>query len=197
MGNKEEIYWSNRYKEGKTGWDIGSPSRPLQEYVDSLKDHQLKILIPGAGNSYEAEYVWNKGFKNVHILDISTHPLNAFQKRVQDFPKDQLHCENFFEFEGQYDLILEQTFFCSFLPSQENRKAYAQKVYDLLVPGGILAGVLFNFPVVYNSEKRPFGGSKEEYSGYFNPLFQGVKIEDCYNSIGPRAGNEYFIRLRK
>lgn len=52
----EETYWTTRYKEKKTGWDIGYPSTPIKAYADQLTDKQLKILIPGAGNAYEAEY---------------------------------------------------------------------------------------------------------------------------------------------
>lgn len=197
MNSTEEHFWSDRYKEGRTGWDIGSPSTPLKTFIDGIKDKSKKILIPGAGNAYEAEYAWKQGFTNIHVLDISSYPLEELKKRSLDFPRDQLHKGDFFSFEGQYDIILEQTFFCSFLPTSKNREAYAQKVSELLVDGGILAGVLFNFPVVYNSEKRPFGGSKEEYMGYFDPLFSKVQIEDCYNSIRPREGNEYFIVARK
>lgn len=197
MKSEEAIYWSQRYEEGRTGWDIGHPSTPLKTYLDGIINKNVKILIPGAGNAYEAEYAWNKGFKNVHILDISQLPLQAFQERNPAFPVHHLHQADFFEFEGQYDLILEQTFFCSFLPTDENRRAYAQKIWDLLVPGGQLIGVLFNLPMVEGSDKRPFGGSKEAYHQYFDPIFEEVQIEPCYNSIPPRKGNEYFIQLKK
>ena len=55
-GDQKE-YWINRYKEERTGWDIGYPSTPLKEYIDQLQDKNLRILIPGAGNGYEAEYL--------------------------------------------------------------------------------------------------------------------------------------------
>ena len=45
----DESYWDNRYKEGSTGWDIGTISTPLKEYFNQLKDTSLKILIPGGG----------------------------------------------------------------------------------------------------------------------------------------------------
>ena len=54
MNSSEEKYWADRYKEGRTGWDIGSPSTPLKTYLDGIKDKSAKILIPGAGNAYEA-----------------------------------------------------------------------------------------------------------------------------------------------
>ena len=55
--NLDAEYWEERYRAGTTGWDIGSPSTPLKEYIDQLQDPSKKILIPGAGNAYEAEYL--------------------------------------------------------------------------------------------------------------------------------------------
>ena len=93
-------FWANRYEDNMTGWDIGAPSTPLVKYFDQLADKQLKILIPGAGNAYEAEYLWSQGFSNVHVLDIAPQPLAALQKRVPDFPAAQLIQANFFEHES-------------------------------------------------------------------------------------------------
>ena len=53
-------YWNTRYVENDFGWDAGEITTPLKTYFDQLKDKSLKILIPGAGNSYEAEYLFNK-----------------------------------------------------------------------------------------------------------------------------------------
>jgi len=198
VNKEQEHYWSERYEKGNTGWDVGAPTTPIKSYIDSLTDKSTHLLIPGAGNGYEAEYAWNCGFVNTHILDISKIPLDAFKKRNPSFPSAQLHHSDFFAHEGEYDLILEQTFFCSFVPSPENRKAYAKKMSDLLCEGGKLVGVLFSFPRREgNMDKRPFGGNKKEYLSYLNPVFKDVQIEECYNSIAPRAGNEFFVQATK
>ena len=42
--NKE--YWEQRYTNQETGWDIGSSSTPLKEYIEQLENKNLKILIP-------------------------------------------------------------------------------------------------------------------------------------------------------
>ncbi|MEL6924496.1 MAG: hypothetical protein AAFO94_10655, partial [Bacteroidota bacterium] len=55
----------------------------------------------------------------------------------------------------------------------------------------------FSFPLTGNMEKRPFGGSKEEYLGYFRPYFEVLVFEPCHNSIKPRMGNELFGIFRK
>lgn len=194
--NSQEAYWTNRYQENQTGWDIGSPSLPLQSYIDQLENKQLKILIPGAGNAHEAEYLFNQGFKNVYVLDISEVPLRSFKKRVPDFPESQLIHGDFFNLEGEFDLILEQTFFCSLEPSEANRSAYATRTHALLSTNGKLVGVWFKHPLNRDGN-RPFGGSKEEYLGYLKPHFDTQVFEDCHNSIPPRMGNELFGILKK
>lgn len=188
-----EQYWSERYRCGQTGWDAGAITTPLKEYIDQLTNKDIEILIPGAGNAYEAEYLFKSGCKNVTVPDISIDPLENLKTRVPDWPEEQLVQVNFFEHTGRYDLILEQTFFCALHPSQ--RPAYAAKMHELLKPGGRLAGVLFNDPL--HDDEPPFGGNAEEYKAYFAPYFAFQAFESCYNSIPPRAGRELFINLVK
>lgn len=196
MNKKEETYWTERYAENRTGWDIGYPSDPIKAYIDQLENKDLKILIPGAGNAYEAEYIYLQGFKHVHVLDISLSPLAALKERCPAFPESQLLHGDFFTHEGQYDLILEQTFFCSFEPTEKNRTAYARKMHSILKPSGLLVGLWFKHQLTETS-KRPFGGSREEYLSYLQSLFEVEIFEDCYNSIKPRMGNELFGVFKK
>lgn len=197
MSTSESTYWQDRYNSQKTGWDIGCPSTPLKEYIDQLTDKSLRILIPGAGNAYEAEYLWQQGFTNVYVLDIAPAPLAALGERVPDFPKAQLMEGDFFEHQGQYDLILEQTFFCSFYPEPDTRHAYAKKMQDLLTPQGKLVGVWFSLPLTFEEDKRPYGGDRELYLSFLVPPLELVKMEPCHNSIGPRMGSELFGAFRK
>lgn len=185
-------YWNQRYEEGKTGWDIGAPSQPLKTYFDQLKDYSISILIPGAGNAYEAVYLQNLGFTNVHILDFAPAVIEQFKKMHPDFLNDHIHCENFFEHKGQYDLIIEQTFFCALDPKL--RVQYVDKMLSLLKPGGKLVGLLFNKEM---NDGPPFGGDVNEYMNLFAPKFSEVQIEGSYNSIDPRSGSEVFIKLTK
>ena len=185
--------WSQRYRENKTGWDIGSVSTPIKEYIDQLKNKDLKILIPGAGNSYEAEYLFENGFSNITICDIAKEPLNNLKARLPEFPQEQILNSDFFKLEGKYDLILEQTFFCA-IPV-EMRMDYARKSAELLNKNGRIAGLLFDFEL--QDDGPPFGGSKEEYLTYFSPYFKIDIFERCYNSIPPRKDKELFFKFRK
>jgi SAM-dependent methyltransferase len=180
-------YWNNRYNQHETGWDIGYSSTPLQHYADSLKDKTAAILIPGCGNAYEADYLLKQGFTNITLLDISPVLTAALKNRFSNTPI-KIVTGDFFEHTAVYDLVLEQTFFCALDPSQ--RLVYMQKMNELLNPGGILAGVLFNRNF---EEGPPFGGNKLEYMKLFSKFFTIQKMEDCYNSIKPRAGTELFF----
>ncbi|KZS42797.1 SAM-dependent methyltransferase [Aquimarina aggregata] len=196
--SEESSYWTKRYAENRTGWDIGYAATPFKNYIDQLTDKSIKILIPGAGNAYEAEYLFQNGFYNVYVLDISQTPLDSFSERVSNFPKSQLLLGDFFTLSGDYDLILEQTFFCSFVPTPENRFAYVKQMANLLTTNGKLVGLWFDIPLTGDMEKRPFGGDKQLYLSYLETYFNTVTFEKCYNSIPERLGNEFFgIFLKK
>jgi SAM-dependent methyltransferase len=188
-----ETFWDNKYKSEQTGWDIGFISTPLKKYFDQLTNKELKILIPGGGNSYEAEYLHNLGFKNVYVVDISATALTNFQKRVPSFPNQCLINIDFFELNDSFDLIIEQTFFCAINP--DLRPKYASKMSELLLTNGKLVGLFFNIPLFENNP--PFGGTKKEYIPYFKPYFKLDIIEDSYNSILERRANELFIKFIK
>jgi len=189
----DENFWDSRYQSNTIGWDIGRISTPLKEYFDQLKNKELKILIPGGGNSYEAEYLHNKGFTNVFVIDLSKTALENLQKRIPSFPEEHLIHSNFFELQETYDLIIEQTFFCALNP--ELRPQYAIKMNELLHTKGKLVGLLFSVPLY--DDRPPFGGSKEEYIPYFKPYFNLEIIENSYNSVLERANQELFIKFIK
>ncbi|WP_296634920.1 methyltransferase domain-containing protein [Polaribacter sp.] len=189
----DENFWDNKYKTNKTGWDLGQVSPPLKAYFDQLTNKELKILIPGGGNSHEAEYLLNNGFTNVYVVDISKLALNNLKERAPSFPTSNLIHQNFFDLEQAFDLIIEQTFFCALNPNL--RKNYVNKMFGLLKENGKLVGLLFDTKL--NEDLPPFGGSKGEYLNYFTPYFSIEIIEKSYNSVPNRSGRELFINFKK
>jgi SAM-dependent methyltransferase len=192
MHTLNETYWQSRYLTNQTGWDTGEITTPLKNYFDQVTDHGLRILIPGCGKGYEAEYLFRHGFNNVTVLDIAQTPLDLLAKRVTGFPETHLVHGDFFSHAGTYDLIIEQTFFCALEPAQ--REAWVSKMHELLGPGGKVVGLLFECAF---EGGPPFGGNREEYRALFEPHFRLRTFETCYNSIAPRAGRELFIILEK
>ncbi len=185
-------YWDNQYQNNETGWDLHQVSPPLKLFIDTLTDKNVRILIPGCGNAYEAEYLLDNGFTGVTLIDISSTLVNRLKEKFTGRPIQILHAD-FFDHNEKYDLILEQTFFCALNPSLRER--YAVKSFNLLNTGGRIAGLLFN--IIFEKEGPPFGGTKEEYVKLFELLFTLKQFDTCHNSIKPRQGNELFIEMEK
>lgn len=193
MLNLDKDFWENKYKTNKIGWDLGEISPPLKSYFDQLSNKELKILIPGGGHSYEAEYLFQLGFTNVYVVDLSKTAVENIKDRVPNFPESQLILGNFFDLDLVFDLIIEQTFFCALIPAL--REKYALKMNELLNKNGKLVGLLFDAKL--NLDHPPFGGNKEEYISYFSRYFYLDIIEQSYNSFHKRQGMELFIKFIK
>lgn len=188
--NKE--YWEERYKSNEIGWDVGEITTPLKEYIDQIENKSLKILIPGAGNGHEFDYLIEKGFTNITVIDIAEQPLETLKKRNPKYIKNFIQGD-FFDFDKTFDLIIEQTFFCALNP--EMRTKYVTQMHSLLEKNGKIAGVLFDFPLT--EVGPPFGGSKEEYINLFSKKFNLKTLERAYNSIKPRKDRELFFIFEK
>ena len=193
--NDVKQFWQQRYEAGQTGWDLGAVSPPLKHIIDRINDKSLRVLIPGCGNGYEASYLMESGFTDVTVIDIASAPVERLKADLTEYIKAgnlNVLCDDFFEHSGQYDYVLEQTFFCAINP--ELRPHYAAKVHSLLANNGKVCGVLFNREF---DGGPPFGGSVVEYEAYFRPLFRLVSFESCMLSITPRAGSEVFFEAVK
>lgn len=188
----DAAYWEAQYEAKTTGWDLGQVSPPIQAYVDTVADKNSRILIPGCGNSYEAEYLLEQGFSNITVIDIAPTPVAVLKEKFKDNPNIKIVLGDFFEHQGKYDVIIEQTFFCALPPTM--RQKYVSKMHQLLAEEGILAGLLFNR--MFESGP-PFGGNKEEYEKLFVVAFDFIKMDLSENSVAPRANSELFINLKK
>lgn len=185
-------FWDNKWIQGKTFWDIGYASPPITDFFAKFTNKKARILIPGCGNAHEAEFLINHGFSNITLLDISETKMKDLRNRFSG-QSVKFICEDFFEHEGEYDIIIEQTFFCAI--SVNLREEYVKKVAHLLEERGQIVGVLFNRE--FDRQGPPFGGNILTYKDLFSTYFNIKKMEECYNSIPQRLGSEVFIQLIK
>ncbi|WP_165697993.1 methyltransferase domain-containing protein [Flavobacterium nackdongense] len=195
MNNEKRLdqeYWETQYKTNATGWDLGKVSPPIKEYIDTLENKNISILIPGCGNSHEAEYLVSQGFTNITLIDIAPSLVNKLQKKFKDYPNITIVLGDFFEHKGQYDLVIEQTFFCALPPTM--REKYVVEMHKILKEKGLLVGLLFNKTF---ESGPPFGGNKAEYEQLFKDYFDFLKFDICYNSLKTRANSELFIEFQK
>lgn len=194
MSNEKRLdqdYWDKQYTSNATGWDLGKVSPPIKEYVDTLKDKDISILIPGCGNSHEAEYLLSQGFTNITVIDIAPTLVAKLQEKFKNYPNIKIVLGDFFAHKGQYDLVIEQTFFCALPPIM--REKYVLEMHKILKEKGLLVGLLFDKTF---ESGPPFGGSKAEYQQLFKNYFDFKIMETCRNSIAPRANSELFIELQ-
>jgi hypothetical protein len=188
----DETYWDTRHKMSQTGWDIGYANAIHTDYVKANFPKNAKIIEPGAGNAYEVSALWGDDYTNVYALDYSPTAKETFTKINPNFPSEQYLVGDYFDIEGDFDLILEQTFFCALDPNL--REAYVNKTHSLLNTGGKVMGVLFNFE---KEDGPPFGGSINEYRSLFEKRFEILSLEEAKNSIPERQGNELVFELVK
>lgn len=185
-------YWNARYEKNETGWDIGNSSSPLKLIIDSIENKNSAILIPGAGNAYEADYLLEKNFNNITILDIAPKVIQKLKIKYQNVPGIKIVEEDFFTHNNKYDIILEQTFFCAISPTL--RINYVNKMYELLNERGLLTGILFNKEFVGGP---PFSGNIVEYENLFSKKFNIKQLEKCNHSIKPRENSEVIFSFQK
>ena len=188
----DAAYWETQYKNTNIGWDLGMVSPAISSYIDSLQNKDSAILIPGCGNTYEAEYLLAQGFTNITVIDISPTLVSNLKNKFGHNRSITVLLGDYFEHDGVYDYIIEQTFFCALAPAL--RQKYVQKMNELLTVDGVLFGLLFNrqFDV-----GPPFGGSQQEYQTIFESKFDILIMELCLHSVPQRANTELFIELRK
>jgi SAM-dependent methyltransferase len=191
-------YWEKRYQNNQTGWDAKAITTPVKRIIDEyINDNQLdiSILVPGCGYGYEAKYLLDNGFINVTIIDYSPTAIYGFKQLINKplLSSWNVIIDNFFNLEGQFDLIIEQTFFCAL--DRNLRNAYAEKMSDLLKPEGKLRGLLFNKE--FEANTPPFGGTFYEYNSLFCKYFTTIDLKPCFDSIPPRLGNEFEINIFK
>ena len=188
-------YWEQRYVDKNTGWDVGDVVPQWKAFFKDFRasDKGKRILVPGAGLGHEVEYLHRTGFQDVHILDWSSSAIESFQQRLPTFPSTHCHVGDFFEHSGQYDMIVEQTFFCAI--DFKLRDQYVLAVDNLLAEEGQWAAMLFNMR--FDGEGPPFGGSIDEYIDLFRGVFKELVIDENPISIDPRKGREVFMIGRK
>ncbi len=187
-----QAYWDAQYKAHITNWDLGAVSPPIKNYFEKVENKNLAILIPGCGNTYEAEFLLKQGFTNITVIDIAPTLVAVLQEKFKNKTAITIIHGDFFDHQGKYDVIVEQTFFCALPPTM--RQQYVNKMHSLLNPNGLLIGLLFNRTF---EKSPPFGGSKSEYTTLFAKAFTFLKLEDCKDSAAPRANSELWIEFKK
>lgn len=160
----------------------------LKNFVSDVSD--LKILEVGAGSGANVPLLEELGFKrsNISLNELLDERVQVLK---QNYPDNIVHEGNAIELEfpERYDIVLQSTVFTSIL-NQADRQQLANKMWDLLKPGGLI--LWYDF--IYNNPSNPDVRkvSPDEFRQLF-PLAQNVDIRKITLAppIGRRVGKMY------
>ncbi len=186
-------YWSQRYASGKTPWVCQGVPHALAAFLRQTNGSG-RILIPGAGADPEAIRTFSEAGHEVTAIDFSPVAVEQAKKALGRLA-DRIILGDFFthDFGVQpFDLVYERTFLCSLPPA--TWKDYAERVAQLLRPGGKLAGFFF-----YGSEPDPppYPLSDQAARALFEERFELVRSESVFDSLPMFAGAEKWQEWRR
>jgi SAM-dependent methyltransferase len=186
-------YWEDCYQRGDMRWEKGAPSPGLVDFLAAHPDlPRGTVCAPGCGTGHDVR-AWNQaGFiaTGVDVAPSAIRLANEWTARARlsasfhqaDFLRDPPP--------ARFDWIWEHTLFCAIQPRE--RDAYVRAVLRWLKPGGTYLAVNY---LISEEDGPPFGTTKEELLGLFQPRFALI---DSWvpRSYPNRTGLELMLRWK-
>lgn len=199
MTASEEIgtadYWTEKYKQGRDGWELGTPAAALTDMLPRLKMPKSRVLVPGCGRGHDAALFAEAG-QLVTAVDISPEALKEAKALYGHLQNITWLEADIFEmgdkYAGQFDMIFEHTCYCAVDP--ERRAELVKNYTRMLAPSGQLMGVFF---VVDRPNGPPFGGTEWELRERLRKRYEFQFWGRWKASIPSRKGMELFVLARK
>lgn len=149
-------YWDNRYRDDRTGWDLGQAPQWLEEKANALSSR--RVLVVGSGHGHDARAFAKAGHQVVGV-DFAPRAIAAATELAAGVPETQLRFlqANVFDLgqgehadlAGGFDLVWEQTCLCAIDP--QRRSDYFAAINRVLAPKGQWHAVLW----VHHEESGP------------------------------------------
>lgn len=134
-----------------TPWDAGAAPPKLAQWLEAKPSG--RVLVPGCGTGYEVRVFAERGH-DVLGIDFSDAAIEAAQRELGS-AASRVRKADFFELEGEFDLVYERAFLCA-LP-RARWPDWARRMAELVRPGGELAGFFY---LDDNQRGPPFGASR-------------------------------------
>ena len=136
-------HWQNIYKTenfSEVSWFQEKPTTSLNLITEIGIDKDAKIIDVGAGDSKLIDNLFNLGFRNISVLDISSTALERAKKRLgekADVVKWILADLREFETKDRYDIWHDRAVL-HFLTTEEDINKYVNNIKRFLKPNGYL-----------------------------------------------------------
>ncbi|XP_050256862.1 probable thiol methyltransferase 2 isoform X1 [Quercus robur] len=179
--------WEKSWEQGVTPWDLGQPTPILVHLHQTGALPKGRALVPGCGSGYDVAAIAcpERYVVGLDISDIAIKKAVELSSSLPNASYFNFLKADFFTWNPSelFDLILDYTFFCAIEPDM--RLAWAQRIRDLLKPGGELITLMF--PISDHVGGPPFKVSISDYEEVLLPMgFMAVSIVDNELAIGPR-----------
>jgi methyl halide transferase len=188
--------WEQRYQSGDDPWDLGAPTPPLSNLLNSDQAPPPgRMAGLGIGSGQDAMRFAAAGF-DVVGFDFAPTAIARATENAQTLGLNlEFHQQNIFELAPEwhhsFDYVLEHTCFCAIDPAQ--RSDYVQVVRQLLRPQGKLIALFFTHD---RHDGPPFGVTPKAIRDYFEPYFEVLRFEPAMDSIERRQGEEHLAIFR-
>ena len=196
MNSDKVEFWEESYINGKTNWDLKSPT---PAFIDLLNHNLLKdkrsMLVLGCGYGYDSIAAAKCGY-DVTAVDISETAIkSASDLALKENTKINFLVDDFFLLKDDlsFDIIYDYVTYCAIDPHR--RKEYADKVASLINKNGLLVIILF--PIEKRIGGPPFAVDVTEAEKLFGEHLELVLSTDEINSIKPRKSRELLQIYRK
>lgn len=190
-------HWENIFRTKDTSqvsWYQPKPEISL-EIIDKLKlAKTAKIIDAGCGDSYLPDYLLEKGFNQITLVDISEKALETVRKRLGENAKSlcfEVADITTFSTDTEFDLWHDRAVF-HFLTDENDIQNYLETLYKNIKPGGYLVIGTFSVKgpnLCSGLQVRQY--SREELTKTFAPYFQLIDSFTS-NHFTPSGGVQNF-----
>lgn len=188
-----ENVWTTK-KSNEVSWYQEYPQTSINLILPTNPSKDAKIIDVGGGDSNLAETLFDLGFKNITVLDISANALERAKKRLGNksgmitwIESDILEFEN----DNRYDIWHDRALL-HFLASEENLKNYVKLVKQHVMQGGYLIISTFSTkgPIKCSGlDTRQY--SEESIKELFSNEFEHIKSFE-EEHVTPRGMGQIF-----
>ncbi|WP_233846992.1 methyltransferase domain-containing protein [Paraburkholderia sp. HD33-4] len=184
-------FWDERFERRFTPWDQAGVPSAFRAFAERHRD--VAVLIPGCGSAYEAVWLARQG-NPVRAIDFSPAAVAAAREQLGAQHASLVEQADFFTYAPPFvpAWIYERAFFCALPPAR--RADYAQRMAQLLPPGGLLAGFFF---IGATPKGPPFGVERGELDALLAPHFELIEDDPVDDSIAVFAGRERWLSWRR
>lgn len=188
-------FWSKKYENDDTGWDLNEPSPVLAWALKKFKLPKLRVAVLGSGRGHDAHLFSTQGhfttgidfsekaIEQARTMYPESSNLKWLRGDVFNLPENLL---------GQFDLVFDHTLFCAIDP--EKRKALVNVWKKLLSEQGQVLGVFFT---MHKQLGPPFGSTEYEIEDLMLKEFRKDYWLRADSSVPKRLGKELLVLATK